>query len=133
MRVRYTVPESHEFYFKHEALRLGYLPGKYITKRDSFYPPLMHFQPFHPFARTQFRKRICFQQNQFDILMYYGSFAKASGNIYAFLLFITDKDNIFLKSRRVLVVEGLIASLFDLTVSKNLIEYVHARNCLSKE
>ena len=93
----------------------------------------MHFQPFHPFARTQFRKRICFQQNQFDILMYYGSFAKASGNIYAFLLFITDKDNIFLKSRRVLVVEGLIASLFDLTVSKNLIEYVHARNCLSKE
>lgn len=73
--------------------------------------------------------------------MYYGSFAKASGNIYAFLLFITDKDNIFLKSRRVLVVEGLIAilairlstSLFDLTVSKNLIEYVHARNCLSKE
>lgn len=65
--------------------------------------------------------------------MYYGSFAKASGNIYAFLLFITDKDNIFLKSRRVLVVEGLIASLFDLAVSKNLIEYVHARNCLSKE
>lgn len=73
--------------------------------------------------------------------MYRGSFAKASGNIYAFLLFITDKEDIFLKSRRVLVVEGLIAilairltaSLFTLTVSKNLIDYVHARNCLAKK
>lgn len=73
--------------------------------------------------------------------MYRVSFAKASANIYAFLLFITDKDNIFLKSGRVLVVEGLFAilairlttSLFNLTVSKNLIESVHARNCLSKK
>lgn len=73
--------------------------------------------------------------------MYCVFFAKASGNIHAFLLFITDKDNIFLKSGRVLVVEGLFAilairltaSLFNLTVSKNLIEYVHARNCLSKK